>query len=232
MYAKVITFVYGCIFGLILVFMNIIYAVKCYISKSKVLDPPMPWGDDDVLGIRLIRCSGTVLITGFFTVMYTLGMYPKIYYSLVDQNVSLTNSPEGGYIFLGLTFFLVLTGTVIGIITKVIEAASGHILEVIVPRQMNFFLWIFPTVIIVVYLPVRIFEPVHPFEGMFIVCSIWFIIIPALVIYFADQIKHNVSKVLKNKIEEAFMLSIYVTPAIITVILYCTLYTIYTLFDI
>ena len=231
-YAKVITFVYACIFCLILLFMNIIYVVKCYISITKVLDPPMPWGNNDVLGIRVIRSLCIVFSTGFVTVMYALEMYPKVYYSLIEQNASSANTPEGCYNFLYLNIFFVVTATVTKIVTKVNETASGHIIEAIVPRQMNYFLWIFPTVGIVVMILLQVFELANLLQRISVISSILFVTIPALVIYFADQIKHNATNVLRNKIDEAFLLNIYVTPAIITVILYCTLYIIYTLFDI
>jgi hypothetical protein len=211
--------------------MNITGSVKCYISKSKVLDPPMPWGDDDLFGIRVIRCSCTVFITGFVTVMYALGMYPKLYYHLVEKNVSSTNSPEGGYIFIGLVLFFFVVGTVIGIITKVYEATNGHLLEAIVPRQINYFLWIIPTITIVM-LTSHMFELENRLQMFALMSSTLCTIAPAVVIHSADQVKHHSAKILRNKIEEAFLLSIYVTPAIITVILYGALCIIYTSFNI
>ena len=232
LYAKLISFIYTCIFFLLLLFMNTIYAVKCYISMSKVLDPPMPWGDGDVLGIRVIRLVCTVFSTGYVTVMYALGMYPKVYYSLIEQNVSSTNSPEPDYPFVGMVLFFVVTATIIGMVTKVNEAASGHIMEAMVPRQMNYILWIFPTVAIVVLILIEIFELEDLLQKITVLLSICSVTIPGLVIYSADQMKHNATNIVRHKIEEAFILSIYVTPAIITVILYCTLYMIYTSFDI
>ena len=55
--ANVIVFVHALLIVLILLLTNTINVVKCYILKSKVLDPPMPWGEDDVLGIKIIRFS-------------------------------------------------------------------------------------------------------------------------------------------------------------------------------
>ena len=65
-----------------------------------------------------------------------------------------------------------------------------------------------------------------------LVISIFYAITPAIVIYRVDELKSHAYNVLKNKLDEAFLLSIYVTPAIITVIMYFTLYVIYQVLEI
>ena len=57
------------------------------------------------------------------------------------------------------------------------------------------------------------------------------IIASVIVIYRADQVKYHAAKVLKNIMDEAFILNIYVIPTIITLFMYCSLYVIYELFN-
>ena len=232
--AKVMTFAQGCLAILLHLLINILNAVKCYMSMSKLIDPPMPWGDDDLLGIRMIRFLCSVFTTGLFGVMYALGMYPKVYYILVEQNAAATDLPENSYTFFGVVLFLVITESITGIV-----AENGKLPEKIIPRQMNYFLWTIPTIAIVLITLFILFEEVfyvfklaHPFQIRILVSSILYTITPAIVIYRTNQLKSHTAKVLKNKIEEAFLLSIYVAPAMITLVMNFTLYIIYQLFDI
>jgi hypothetical protein len=91
----------------------------------------MPWGDDDVLGIRLLTFSCSVFAIGFRTVMHALGIYPITYYVLVDPNELATDSRQINYIFPGLVAILVITAIIIGIVTKVHDAANVDHFEAI-----------------------------------------------------------------------------------------------------
>ena len=79
--------------------MNIIYIVKCCMSKSSQLDPPMLWGDDDHWAIKMIRFSCSVLTIGFVGLMYALEIFPKLYYVLVKHNSSETDLFDNTYIY-------------------------------------------------------------------------------------------------------------------------------------
>ena len=45
----VLSFCLWCVIGLSLLLMNVIAALKLYISKTNTLDPPMPWGTTKIL---------------------------------------------------------------------------------------------------------------------------------------------------------------------------------------
>ena len=61
--AKVLSFMGSHILLLLLIFMNIIGALKLYQRKTNILDPPMPWGDDDSMGIKWIRLIVTLVLS-------------------------------------------------------------------------------------------------------------------------------------------------------------------------
>jgi hypothetical protein len=64
-----------------------------------VLDPPMPWGYDDALGINIIRLAYSIFTVGCFSVMYVFGPHPKIplYYVLVERHPTNAHFPEYNY---------------------------------------------------------------------------------------------------------------------------------------
>jgi hypothetical protein len=203
---------------------------------SKRLDPPMPWGDDDLLGIRWIRVSCFVVTTTFVALMYALGVYSKLYYVLIQINASVKELPESTYIYLGVLLFLIITGTITGIVAKFHDAANEQHTESIIPRQINRVVWMIPTTgIVLLIIEVLCENFLQMFNSWLVfplVLSIVFTITPALVIYREDQLKSYATRLLKNKMEEAFLLSIYVTPAMVTVIMNFTLYIIYELLDV
>ena len=231
--AKVTSIVVMFLVCYFLLLINIVNAMRCFILKSKVIDPPMPWGDDNHLGIRIIRASCFVFTTGFVSGLIAVGAYPKIFYNLIDQNSSAKDLPEDNYVFFGLALFLFITATIMGIVSKFQYAANEQALNATIPRQMNYLIWVIPTIIIVVMTLAQAITSIkdHLLQ-MLTILSIVFTIIPALIIYCSEELKYHSSKVLKNKMEEAFMLCIYVTPVIITVLMYGTLYVIYQCFDI
>ena len=75
------------------------------------------------------------------------------------------------------------------------------------------------------------FGLVHSWQIIYLILSIVTIITPAWLIYREEKVKSYASRILKNKMEEAFLLSIYITPAMVTIIMYGTLYIIYELLD-
>ena len=237
--AKVISLGHYFLVILLLLLINILNAVKCYILKSKVLDPPMPWRDEDILGINIIRLAYSIFTTGFISVMYALGLYPKLYYALVEPNLVERDWGEGNYIFPGLVMFLCSTGVITAIVAKIHEEVNEKILEGIIPQQINYSFGIIHCIIIVLVTStiflVEVFEVVtltHLWQIFCLLAPLILTIIPAIVIYRVHQVQSYALRVIKEKLEEAFFLNIYLTPSIITLIMYSTLYILYQLFDI
>ena len=146
--AKVISFVQVLLSISILILINIINAVKCYIIKSKVLDPPVPWGDDDFLGINIIRLAYSFFTSGFGSVIYAFGLYPELYCALVEPQATVQHLAECSYIIAGIKVVLSITGTITGVVAKVYEAESNQLLDAIIAPQINYCLGIFPTILI------------------------------------------------------------------------------------
>ena len=102
----------------LLLILNIVSSIKLYSMKEMVLDPPIPWGEDDHDAIKKLRVGSWMVILLFVIAMYGCGFYPKPYYYLIGDNRSLLDLPNGPVIFeviLGLLFVvptitIILTG--------------------------------------------------------------------------------------------------------------------------
>ena len=62
------------------IFLNLIAILNLYIMKKAIINPPMPWGDDEDLGIKIIRLSTFVPTFLFMNTMYMLESHPCVHF--------------------------------------------------------------------------------------------------------------------------------------------------------
>ena len=238
---KFITIVRTLLVALILLLINTINVLKCYILKSKVLDPPMPWGDDDFLGIKIIRMAYGIFATGFVSVAYALGVYPKLFTELilVQHHATEQHLPEHHHSLTGFFVVLCITGTITGVVAKLYETANKRLLESIIAQQINYSLLIFPIILnVLIWLTVylvdffKVLTLINLWQIIYVVSSLLYIIVPAFLFYTVPQVRSHAIKFLKNKWEDVGFLKIYVTPVLITVIMYPSLFILYQCLDI
>ena len=84
--AKVMSFSLVSLTNLVLLMLNIIGAIRLYMTKTKMLDPPMPWGNDDDCGIKIIRLIVGVISVGYPLVLFPFEIFPKVYYDFVNRS--------------------------------------------------------------------------------------------------------------------------------------------------
>jgi hypothetical protein len=237
--AKAISFIQAFFVILILLLINIINSLKCYIIKSKVIDPPMPWGDDDLLGTNIIPLAYSIFTTVFISVMYALGLHPEMYYALMEHHRTELYWSQTNHILPGLVVILGITGIITGIVAKVYDAANKQLLEASIAHQINYSLGIFPPILLVLITSLlyllnfyEVLTLINFLQTIHIVVSLLYIIVPALVLYRVPQGHSHAAKFFKNKREDAFLLNIYLTPVLITVLMYPSLFFLYQLLDI
>ena len=63
-----------------LVLLNLIGILDVYMMKKSTINPPMPWGDDEDLGIKIIRLSTFVPTFLFMNTMYMLESHPCVHF--------------------------------------------------------------------------------------------------------------------------------------------------------
>ena len=120
-----------------LVFLNLVAILKMYMIKKAIINPPMPWGDDEDLGIKLIRLITFVTAFVLTTTIYVFEMYPNFYYSLLTGYTNVvTNLPKGALVSMAPLLFLLITLVVTYLATIYYKYTLQHNLDMGIPPQM------------------------------------------------------------------------------------------------
>ena len=192
--AKAISFSLWCIALAFLVLMNFVAILKMYIMKKAIVDPAMPWGDNEQLGINIIRLVVITPILGFSTAMYIIGVYPKLYYIYIGNYAPLDELPNGTTLFSTLLIGFFINFIIIFLVSKCYESTKcQHQIETGIPSQLN---RVF--VICLIYFSFVILKGLF---GVFGVRSSWYmyeaipvvmLIIPISIILHTQQLKNHV----------------------------------------
>jgi hypothetical protein len=97
--AKIISFSFAIIELKILLTFNLISALRLAMIKQCVVDPEMPWGDDEGHAIRRIQCGSILCVAIFASVMYLCGGQPQAFYYLIGDTRSLLDLPKATLAF-------------------------------------------------------------------------------------------------------------------------------------
>ena len=217
------------------VVMIVISAINFYTIKTKMLDPPMPWGNDDQSGIKIVRLVSVSLSIGVISIIYGLGCYPKIHYLFVKGYYSESLAlPTTTLILPSINTFLVLIYLLITVAAKFYESSDRPLTETTIPRQMTYFLWM--VLIFSAYFHLsetfQIFGPINQWRVYEVFVSLMLVVTPAIIILSAAQVKAFLVKNLKNISHEVFLLNIYLAPAFLVLLMTSALYIIYKLLGI
>ena len=111
----------------LLFILNLMGVLKFYMTKEMVLDPSMPWNDDDLTLFKKLRIGSYLASASLLTAMYTTLGHPKIYYGLVGDYRPIWEFPTGTLISLGIVLFLITTYALISIGTIFYQKKDEHI---------------------------------------------------------------------------------------------------------
>ena len=226
----VISFCLWCLIGLSLLLMNVTSALKLYINKTNTLDPPMPWGEDETIGLNFIRVTCTLLIVGFTSVLYGLGIYPKIYYlfSGLDSPNSF-EQPRAATIFPVMLLILVTSGIVTYLCAKSYKSQSLHLNSAPIPKQLNYLVWM-PMISVSLTLcssVLNILSVTNHWKLFRLNIAILQLATPTIIITRTPDLKAYFGKFISSKLDQLFFMQIYWTPALISLFMYGTLYLIH-----
>ena len=136
--AKVISYCGVSLCLLFLLAMNFMAALRFYMKKEMILDPKMPWGDDDDFGAATkIRLASIVLVFFFVSTMYASEAYPKAFYIFVGDDKDNSEVRTGSLIFLGVLVSLMITYAIASIATKFYQQADNLGISRKFPRRLN-----------------------------------------------------------------------------------------------
>ena len=223
----VLSFCLWCLIGLSLLLMNVTAALKLYINKTNTLDPQMPWGDDEKIGMNCIRVTCTILIVGFTSVLYGLGIYPKIYY--LFSGIESPNSfgqPRAATIFPVMLLILVASGMVIYLCAKFYKSRSLQLNETTIPKQLNYLVWM-PMISLSLTLclsALDILSVTNHWKLFRLNIAILQMATPAAIIMRTPDLKAYFGKCISSTWDQLFFMQIYLTPTLISLFMCGTLY--------
>ena len=208
--------------------LNIICFLKFYMTKTGLIDPPIPWmGENDESAIKRIRTACCFIVTVFLSISFGLGLYPNVYYNIdpiLQSNLSTNN-----LLYRGTSIILLLSFVVTSLAIKLCKATNEPQIDSIIPWTVNF---IVGTLLLMVGLLtlaelLQILNFETRWKGYQIAMSTLQIIIPPAIILKSKQLKTHSARCLKNKSDDLFLMSIYFVPAIVFISIYITLYMVY-----
>ena len=216
--ATIVTGIIWCLTLMLVLVINAVSAIRCYMMRSTVLDP---WGEDENVVLKRIRVGCGVLTVGFSSTMFSLGLYAKIYYFFAGEDPSVLILPTTASIFPGVLTLLIVSCSITSLVARLFESSNIQSIDKVITRQINNFIFVaLPVALLFSFSDsFNLIEPTNRYNVVVGLMSITMISIPAAVIIKTDQLKFHVIRILKNSMYEALLLNIYLVPAFLMLII-------------
>ena len=105
--------------------------------KEMVLDPPLPWAEDDRFTIKRMRLISLVFITSVTSLLFAYEGYPKVYYSMIGTKKPITELPIGTFAFAMSQCVLVVTYIVTSLAAVFYERRSTLVNNTTIPSGVK-----------------------------------------------------------------------------------------------
>ena len=226
--AKITSFIIFAISFSFFLQLNVVSFLRLYIAKTKVLDPPMPWKDEKS-GQQIIRAVVVTLSVVVPTILYSIGIYPKHYFTFVkDDNIPLlANLYSGSIVFLLIMFTLTV------IVERWFSKRTQDQVATIIPYQLYFHL--VPIILLnreFFEILFQVLEPNMRGEIYELLTSISGMTTPFVILLSSKKLSNYALKFVKELMEVLFFRSIYITPLMLSIFLFCSLNVVYWIFDV
>ena len=218
--------------------LNIICFLKLYMTRTRLLDPPLPlMGEDDESAIIRIRISCGLIVIVFLGVFYSCGLYPKVYYSSIGQELNLSAQQDlstSNLLYRGISGVLLISFCVTSLAVKLHKTTNEPSIDSAIPRTVNFIVGaIFLSVVLLQLAEILQFlDFVTLWKGYQILMSTIHIIVPPVIVLKSKQLKSHCARFFSTQYDNLLLFAIYYVPVGISVIMYTCLYIIYQTFDI
>ena len=199
--AKVITYVISCLVLHLLLALNTLNFLKLYMTKEKMLDPPMPWNIDDVTIFKRIRCTSFIFVVCFVSTLYAIQEYPKIYYNFITEDASLSKLKNGAMVYFGVLCTLVITHVISSIGIQVYKCKTKNILPEAFPNKVRYLMLaivLLFKLLIVLGLHTNIFNDGKIWIILLLYQTTATILSPVYIIYTTAQLKRYVKITFKK----------------------------------
>ena len=231
--AAIITFGTRCGVSVLLLLAAVISFIKYRMKKETILDPAMPWGEDDEKGMKWIRifCWGPTV--GALSTMYACNIYPTLFYIMIGHD----SMHSGSYIYVTMDVILVATNIILMVSGKYYKATNEQrSFEDLVPMRILYLFWNFLLLLgigmIIVLVSISSLQ-----YGFWIFRKIVYIsfsvntMVLAGMMLKTEHVKAYASKFARNMFDEAFLRSIYLVPATLFTLMNGSLLIIYKVFE-
>ena len=214
----------GYYLALILIFISI---YKLYMSKTKTVDPTIAWlGKEEALAIKKIRLGCIFVVIAFLATAFGMELYPSIYHYMMLHESSGENVQMSIILYRGTFFLLLLISGVLTVATKFYGKIDGVIADNIIPKTVKY-------LVVICCVSVTVSSFVESFQFYDnrtkrkiyqIFMSVIQIFAPYVLIIKSEQLKTHSIRSLKNFYDDIFMLSIYLGPIFLSIVMYSSLY--------
>ena len=215
---------YGTWFGILysaLIFICI-RICKFYMAKRNAIDPTIPFIDEnEVSAIRNIRITSSVLVIGFLSTTFGLGLYPDFpFFTLKPDEQLREHWTISNMVYRFSIILLVSLGGIITIAERCYEAKTDLQIDKIIPRAIKYSvtLSLFVVMGFIISDITDLADTQLAIKISQIVVSILLILGPIVMIMRSNQLKSHSFRVIKNKCYDALMLSIYLVPTCIFIL--------------
>ena len=214
----------GLYLALTLIFISI---YNFYVAKSNTIDPTIDWlGKDDVSAIKRIRCGCNLGVIGFLAINFGMELYPKIFYTMIPHHSSVPNLLISNIVYRGTLILLLLVSGIL-IAARRIHGSTHNIqIDPVLTKSIKYIF-----ILAVVTVGAMTITEYFQFVDIKTSRKIYNILVspiemfaPFVIILRSDQLKIHSIRFMKNKFDDAFMLSIYLIPTFMFIVVNLTSY--------
>ena len=220
------------VFGLYtLLILNIISSIRLYVTKTMVLDPPMPWENDEALLMKKIRLAAGIFSVSYPAIFYLLEIYPKMYYDFVTLKVEM---PISSFVYSGILAFFLATFVITIMVEMCYKTCNPHKNQSTFPRQINYM--VITNLLVYGYFLFEItfkFLDSNPRWMVFqLLISVVGLTTPLIAIVRSKKLSSYSIKYLKEIYDNAYLYYIYVIPFLLATFMYLSLIGLYSFIEI
>ena len=220
--ALTLSFAIACGFLYMTLILTLINIYKLYMAKTKTVDPKIPFLDEDEeLAIRKIRIICLLITIGSISTTFAMGWYPSVFYAMMPNQEPRNNLLISNIIYRGIMIVLLLINCVISLVRKYYQGTTEISIDKVIPKAIKYIViqsfLILTITAVAEALQIAEFKDIRIIQQL--IHSLTLIVVPILLISRSDQLKSHSIRFLKNKYDNAFLLSIYLVPVCLFILI-------------
>ena len=215
---------------------NIISFLKLYMTKTGLIDPPMPmWmGENEKSAIKRTRFFCFLIVVGFLSVCFGFGLYPNSYYRILKDPTLYPDLSTSNLLYRGTSILLLLIFVITSLAVKCHKTTNEPQIDSIIPWAVNF---IVGTILLAIGLltlaeVLQILTVEIRWQCYQISMSTIQMITPPAVVLKSKQLKSHSARFFQTKYDDLLLLSIYLVPATLSILINTSLYMLYQVIDV